>query len=239
MPRRAARRAVRACRRGHALGVVPDDVFDAPSTRTASELLGTWGKDFPLLVIAEEQENVVKSFRNLPGVFVVTSAETEVAELIWVSPVLATETAPCSSSRGRGRVMASLDIRQVLLAPVVSEKSYNQIDENRYTFKVQRRAPAPRPPGRRGAVRRPRPAREHGQGPVQAQAARDAEGPQAGLEEGRRADPPRETIEIFGGSPSLMALRKYKPTSPGCCFMTVSTFEEITKTSRRRACSSR
>ena len=30
--------------------------------------------------------------------------------------------------------MASLDVRQVLLAPVVSEKSYNQIDENRYTF---------------------------------------------------------------------------------------------------------
>ena len=36
--------------------------------------------------------------------------------------------------------MASLDIRQVLLAPVVSEKSYNQIDENRYTFKVRKDA---------------------------------------------------------------------------------------------------
>ena len=27
-----------------------------------------------------------------------------------------------------------------------------------------------------------------------------------------------------------MALRRYKPTSPGRRFMTVSTFEEITKT---------
>lgn len=36
--------------------------------------------------------------------------------------------------------MASLDVRQVLLAPVVSEKSYNQIDENRYTFKVHKDA---------------------------------------------------------------------------------------------------
>ena len=76
------------------LGVVPDDVFEAPSTRTAADLLGTWGNDYPLLVVAEtEQENVVKSFRNLPGVYVVTSAETEVAELVWARSVLATETA--------------------------------------------------------------------------------------------------------------------------------------------------
>jgi large subunit ribosomal protein L23 len=36
--------------------------------------------------------------------------------------------------------VTSLDVRQVLLAPVVSEKSYNQIDENRYTFKVHKHA---------------------------------------------------------------------------------------------------
>jgi large subunit ribosomal protein L23 len=32
--------------------------------------------------------------------------------------------------------MSSLHARQVLVAPVVSEKSYSQIDEQRYTFKV-------------------------------------------------------------------------------------------------------
>jgi large subunit ribosomal protein L2 len=32
------------------------------------------------------------------------------------------------------------------------------------------------------------------------------------------------------GRPKLMALRRYKPTSPGRRFMTVSTFDEITKT---------
>ena len=36
--------------------------------------------------------------------------------------------------------MAPLHSRQVLLAPVVSEKSYNQIDNNRYTFKVHKDA---------------------------------------------------------------------------------------------------
>ena len=92
--RRAAMRAALSAHTGSGtLGVVPDDVFEGPSTRTAAELLGTWGKDLPLLVIAEdEQENVIKSFRNLPGVYVVSSAETEVAELVWARSVLATES---------------------------------------------------------------------------------------------------------------------------------------------------
>jgi large subunit ribosomal protein L23 len=34
----------------------------------------------------------------------------------------------------------SLQPNEILLAPVVSEKSYNQIDENRYTFKVHKDA---------------------------------------------------------------------------------------------------
>jgi large subunit ribosomal protein L23 len=36
--------------------------------------------------------------------------------------------------------VAPLHSRQVLLAPVVSEKSYNQIDQHRYTFKVHKDA---------------------------------------------------------------------------------------------------
>ena len=36
--------------------------------------------------------------------------------------------------------MASLHAREVLIAPVVSEKSYNQIDQQRYTFKVHKDA---------------------------------------------------------------------------------------------------
>jgi large subunit ribosomal protein L4 len=93
--RRAALRAALSAHAGEGtLGVVPDDVFDAPSTSSASELLHTWGKDFPVLVVADdEQENVIKSFRNLPGVYVVSSVETEVAELVWARSVLSTQTA--------------------------------------------------------------------------------------------------------------------------------------------------
>jgi large subunit ribosomal protein L4 len=102
--RRAALRAALSAHAGDGtLGVVPDDVFDAPSSRTASELLHSWGKDFPVLVIAEdEQENVIKSFRNLAGVYVVSAAETEVAELVWARSVLATESA-LEKLEGRAR----------------------------------------------------------------------------------------------------------------------------------------
>jgi large subunit ribosomal protein L4 len=93
--RRAALRAALSAHAGAGtLGVVPDDVFDEPSTRTAAGLIASWDKDLPLLVVAEpDQDAVVKSFRNLPGVFVVSAAETDVAELVWARCVLATETA--------------------------------------------------------------------------------------------------------------------------------------------------
>ena len=53
---------------------------------------------------------------------------------------------------------------------------------------------------------------------------------QAGLEEGDRAGRRGPGDPDLRGSTGLMALKKYKPTSPGRRFMSVSTFEEITKT---------
>jgi large subunit ribosomal protein L4 len=94
--RRAALRAALAAHaKGGTLAVLADDSFDAtPSTSQAAELVAEASLELPLLVVAEaEQDAVVKSFRNLPGVFVVPSTETEVSELVWARSVLATETA--------------------------------------------------------------------------------------------------------------------------------------------------
>ena len=93
--RRAALRAALSAHAGSGtLGVVPDDVFEAPSTRTAADLLSTWGNDYPLLVVAEtEQENVVKSFRNIDRVVVTSPGELEVTALVWARSVLVTEDA--------------------------------------------------------------------------------------------------------------------------------------------------
>src|SRR5207244_9894631 len=55
-------------------------------------------------------------------------------------------------------------------------------------------------------------------------------GPAAGLEKGDRpAEAGRLDRDLRRGARLAMPVRRYKPTSPGRRFMTVSTFEEITK----------
>ena len=68
--------------------------FDAPSTKQAAELLAGWGKDAPVLVVAhEDEEAVVKSFRNLERVLVTVPGELEVAAIVWARAVVVTEAA--------------------------------------------------------------------------------------------------------------------------------------------------
>jgi hypothetical protein len=49
--------------------------------------------------------------------------------------VLATE----APRKGQGAGLMSLDPREILIAPVVSEKSYSLIEDNKYSFRVHRR----------------------------------------------------------------------------------------------------
>jgi large subunit ribosomal protein L4 len=77
-----------------ALAVIDASGFEEPSTRAAADLVGGWGKELPLVVIAQpEEEAVVKSFRNLDRVLVLEPSELEVGALVWASSVLATEAA--------------------------------------------------------------------------------------------------------------------------------------------------
>ena len=64
-----------------------------PSTRKAAELVAGWGERPTLLVVAEDEELVVKSFRNLEKVLVTVPAELEVASLVWARSVLISEAA--------------------------------------------------------------------------------------------------------------------------------------------------
>ena len=66
--------------------------FQTPSTRPAAELLAEWAR--PTLIVATEDEDVlVKSFRNLSKVLVTVPAELEVVSLLWARSVLVTEAA--------------------------------------------------------------------------------------------------------------------------------------------------
>jgi large subunit ribosomal protein L4 len=96
--RKVARAALRGALSAHAqagtLGIVDPGAFDEPSTSQALELVEGWGKELPLLVVAQpEDENVVKSFRNLDRVAITAPGELEVNQVVWARSLLITEPA--------------------------------------------------------------------------------------------------------------------------------------------------
>jgi len=96
--RKARRSALRAVLSQHAtngtFGVLDGSGFSEPSTRKAVDLLGSWGKEYPLVVVAgDEEQNVNKSFRNIDRAVVVAPSELEVAALVWARSVLVTQDA--------------------------------------------------------------------------------------------------------------------------------------------------
>jgi large subunit ribosomal protein L4 len=96
--RKARRAALRGALAAHAaggtFGVLADDAFGEPSTKSAASLLAGWGKDLPAVVVATpEQEAIAKSFRNLDRVAVTSPGELEVAALVWARSLLVTEAA--------------------------------------------------------------------------------------------------------------------------------------------------
>src|SRR2546423_10705590 len=95
--RKARRSALRGVLSQHAadgtLGVLDGSGFKEPSTRTAVDLLAKWGQELPLVVVTSDEDNVVKSFRNLDKVVVTTPGKLEVAALVWARSVLVTEDA--------------------------------------------------------------------------------------------------------------------------------------------------
>ena len=95
--RKARRKAFRGVLSHHAskgtLAILDASGFDAPSTRKAAELVAGWGERPTLVVVSEDEELVVKSFRNLEKVLVTVPAELEVASLVWARSVLISEAA--------------------------------------------------------------------------------------------------------------------------------------------------
>ena len=100
--RKAAFRAVLSAHASEGtIGVLADESFDEPSTRSADALVDAWGKERPLVVVVQEdQDAIAKSFRNLDGVSVVTPAEIEISALVWARSLLVSESA-LDAVRGR------------------------------------------------------------------------------------------------------------------------------------------
>lgn len=96
--RKARRKALAGALSHHAangtLALVDAASLATPSTKQAKALLASWGKELPLLVVAlEEEEGLIKSFRNLERVLVTVPSELEVAGVVWARSVLVSEAA--------------------------------------------------------------------------------------------------------------------------------------------------
>jgi large subunit ribosomal protein L4 len=96
--KKAARAALRSSLSDHAtagtLGLVSGDAFEAPSTKKALQLLQEWGAQTPTVVVAtEDEEALIKSFRNIDKVLVTVPAELEVAHVVWARSLVVSEAA--------------------------------------------------------------------------------------------------------------------------------------------------
>jgi large subunit ribosomal protein L4 len=95
--RKTRRSALRGVLSRHAadgtLGILDGSGFSEPSTRTAVGMLAKWGQELPLVVVTKDEQNVIRSFRNIDKVVVTTPGELEVAALVWANSVLVTEDA--------------------------------------------------------------------------------------------------------------------------------------------------
>ena len=95
--RKARRAALRGALSSHAsegtFALLDTSSFEAPSTRKALEVLGDWSERPTLVVATDDEELVIKSFRNIQKVLVTVPAELEVVSVVWARSVLVTEDA--------------------------------------------------------------------------------------------------------------------------------------------------
>jgi large subunit ribosomal protein L4 len=106
--RKARRAALRSALSAHAerdsVAVFDGSSFSGPSTKQAFGLLADWGPVGPTLVIlTAEEAGAGMSFRNLPGIAVMTVENTGVADVVGAASLLVSEAAlPVLVARAAG-----------------------------------------------------------------------------------------------------------------------------------------
>jgi large subunit ribosomal protein L4 len=96
--KKAMKAAFRSALSDHAqagtIAIVDPSTFDAPSTKDAVALLEKWDKKTPtVIVVADGEESLAKSFRNLQKVIVTLPSELEVAHIVWARSLLVSQAA--------------------------------------------------------------------------------------------------------------------------------------------------
>ena len=137
--RKEQRAALRSALSLHAergsIAILDAAAFKAPKTRQAFDLLDDWGQARPtLVVLAPEESSAALSFRNLARVAVLSAENVGVTDLLGAASLLVSEaalealTARAAATAGRAARRRGgeglMEHSQVIIRPVVSEKSY-------------------------------------------------------------------------------------------------------------------
>ena len=96
--RKAAKAALRSALASHAgegtLAIVAASSFEEPSTKAARGLVEGSGLATPLVLVAQPDEQaLIRSFRNLERVAIVSPADLVVAAVVWARSLIVTEDA--------------------------------------------------------------------------------------------------------------------------------------------------
>ena len=96
--RKERRAAMRTALSAHVdegtLAVFDGEAFDAPSTKGGASFLETFGKELPVvIVLTDEEEAAIKSFRNLSRVAISAPEDLEVSAVVWARTLLVSEKA--------------------------------------------------------------------------------------------------------------------------------------------------
>ena len=120
---------------------------EAPSTKSALAALASvvTGDQHRVLIVLERNDDLTwKSLRNVGGVHLLVEDQLNTYDVLVSDDVVFTEgalqtyvkRATGSATHDRGGRDMIPDPRDVLYAPLISEKSYGLLDENKYTFLV-------------------------------------------------------------------------------------------------------
>ena len=237
--KKAFRKALRAALSVHAdrgtLAVFEPGDYDKPATKQAADGARKVRRG-PRAhrVRARERGQRVKSFRNIRDVSVLPADQVGVADVIGAERLVLSPG--CARGAHAEGVMTA---REIVIRPVVSEKSYALLAANKYTFRVHddahktqvrqaieevfgvrvqgvRTSWVKSKPKRRGWTQRQDPALEEGGRPATP----------GGLD---------RAVRRPGHRGLAMAIKKHKPTSPGRRFATWNDNAEVTKSEPEKA----
>ncbi len=141
--RKARRSALRGALSNHAsngtLGILDGSGFEAPSTKQAKGLVESWGKDAAAPDRRHRGRGDADQVVPQPAEDARDGAVRARGRHDRLGAERPRHRGRAAARRGEGFLM-SLHPNEVLLAPVVSEKSYSLITDRKYTFKVHKNA---------------------------------------------------------------------------------------------------